>query len=87
MNQHVGDTKAAEAVALMYCLHLDKKLLDEHASEVLPTYFHEVSVDTALQMVKSEYDSNHEEEYSDEDDVEEEDVVERKKGPTAEDND
>ena len=37
----------------------------------------------ALQMVKSEYDSNHEEEYSDEDDVEEEDVVEGKKGPAA----
>ena len=72
-----------EAVVLMYHWHPDNKSLDEHANEVLPTYFHEVSVDTALQMVKSEYDSNVEEEDNDEDDVEEEDVVEEKKGPAA----
>ena len=72
MDQHVGDMKVAGAVSLMYESQLDDKSFDEHENEVLPTYFHSVSVDTSLQIVRSEYDSNIEEEDSDEDDVEEE---------------
>ena len=62
----------------MYLSQLDDKSFDEHASEVLPTYFHGASVDTALQMVKHEYDSKVEEEDS------EEGVIEEKKTLTEE---
>ena len=84
LNQCVGDMKADGAVALIYCSQLDNKSFDEHASELLPTYFHGASVGTALQMVKSECDSKIEEEDSEEDDVEEEDAVEGKKAPAEE---
>ena len=60
------------------------KLFDRHASEVLPTYFCGTSVDTALQIFKSEYDSIVEEEYRDDDIVEEEDVGDEKKAPAEE---